>query len=129
MSRFQNLLIMSVGIVFFVFLILYVCISLMQDCEPASVLRDVYKKQAERYEITGSYGDEKAFVPAGSRRSRYIRGFGVYIPQDNVYEYSMEAFDTGFTATASANLDSDPTLDFWSIDQDGNLVHDTNDVE
>ena len=36
---------------------------------------------------------------------------------------------TTFSASATGNIDSDATNDVWSIDQDGNLLNTTNDVD
>jgi type IV pilus assembly protein PilE len=51
--------------------------------------------------------------------------------QDTVgkYTFAITAADaTTFSASATGNIDSDATLDVWTIDQDGNLVNTSNDV-
>lgn len=45
------------------------------------------------------------------------------------YGYAIPAANaSGYTATATANIDSDSTLDVWQIDQDNTLTNTTNDV-
>lgn len=45
------------------------------------------------------------------------------------YTYSITtATSTGFVATATGNIDNDPTADIWTIDQDKTLLNPTNDV-
>ncbi|NIP42385.1 MAG: prepilin-type N-terminal cleavage/methylation domain-containing protein [candidate division Zixibacteria bacterium] len=39
-----------------------------------------------------------------------------------LYEYVIQGDAVSFTATATANLDADATIDTWSIDQDGILL-------
>jgi len=34
-----------------------------------------------------------------------------------------------FSASATGNIDTDATSDVWTIDQDGNLLNTTNDVD
>jgi prepilin-type N-terminal cleavage/methylation domain-containing protein len=36
---------------------------------------------------------------------------------------------TAFSASATGNIDSDATNDVWTVDQDGNLLNTTNDVD
>ena len=50
-------------------------------------------------------------------------------PEGNrYYQYEItESSTTGFTATASGNIDNDPVLDVWTINDDRNLVHVTQD--
>ena len=47
----------------------------------------------------------------------------------NKYTYSITASSaTTFTAQASGDIDRDPTVDVWTIDQDGTLTNVVNDV-
>ena len=51
--------------------------------------------------------------------------------QDTVGRYTFAitaATATTFGASATGNIDSDATLDVWTIDQDGALLNTTNDV-
>jgi prepilin-type N-terminal cleavage/methylation domain-containing protein len=45
------------------------------------------------------------------------------------YTFAVTAANaTTFSASATGNIDSDATNDVWTMDQDGNLVNTTNDV-
>jgi prepilin-type N-terminal cleavage/methylation domain-containing protein len=46
------------------------------------------------------------------------------------YTFAVTAADaTTFSASATGNVDTDATNDVWTMDQDGNLVNTTNDVD
>ncbi|HVP07111.1 MAG TPA: hypothetical protein VMS71_04645, partial [Candidatus Acidoferrum sp.] len=44
------------------------------------------------------------------------------------YSFTIVANATAFTATATANIDEDGTIDTWVIDQNGILQNTINDV-
>lgn len=52
------------------------------------------------------------------------------IPGDTRYSYSVtvNANKTAFTARALANIDSDPAMDEWTINQDNTLANRVNDA-
>ncbi|OGL55356.1 MAG: hypothetical protein A3C43_08345 [Candidatus Schekmanbacteria bacterium RIFCSPHIGHO2_02_FULL_38_11] len=52
-----------------------------------------------------------------------------FSPQSNkYYEYEItESSQTGFTARASANIDNDPVLDVWTLNDSQVLIHATKD--
>ena len=54
----------------------------------------------------------------------------IEIPEDTKYAYSLTTDEdsTTFMAKATGNLDSDPAIDEWQIDQENNLVNTVNDV-
>lgn len=54
----------------------------------------------------------------------------IQIPPDAQYSYSSKTADNGasFVAKAVANIDGDPILDEWQIDQNNKLVNTVNDV-
>ncbi len=75
----------------------------------------------------------------GREVSRFINGtYAVHGQWANIsgwketvgpYTFSITASTaTTFTAQASGNIDSDPTLDVWTVNQDGTLTNTTNDV-
>jgi len=53
----------------------------------------------------------------------------IEIPDDTKYLYSLETNQEGttFKATAAGNIDGDPTLDEWQINEKNQLVNTTND--
>jgi hypothetical protein len=44
------------------------------------------------------------------------------------YTYTMTATTNQFTCTATANIDDDPAIDTWFIDDSGRLVNLINDI-
>ncbi len=62
--------------------------------------------------------------------SEDLEALDIEIPKDAKYRYSVMTKDKGatYTVTATANIDGDPTLDEWQINQNNNLVNSTNDV-
>ncbi|MBU0530516.1 MAG: hypothetical protein KKC05_02480, partial [Nanoarchaeota archaeon] len=58
-----------------------------------------------------------------------LSDIGVDIPKNAIYAYSVELVGTvGFKATAKANIDDDPVMDIWEIDNTGMLKNTVNDV-
>ncbi len=64
--------------------------------------------------------------------SEDLMALGVEIPWNARYDYSIVSFDsTTFVAQAhlsSPGVDDDPTPDTWTIDQDGSIMHVSNDI-
>ena len=62
--------------------------------------------------------------------SEGLEALDIEIPKDAKYRYSIVTKDKGvtYTATAVANIDGDPTLDEWQVDQNNHLVNSINDV-
>ena len=54
----------------------------------------------------------------------------IEIPSDTKYVYSLSIGEDGttFLAKAMGNLDSDPAIDEWQIDEENNLVNTVNDA-
>ncbi|MBD3333747.1 prepilin-type N-terminal cleavage/methylation domain-containing protein [candidate division GN15 bacterium] len=53
---------------------------------------------------------------------------GLEIPPTALYSFTCEQSDSGFTATAVANLDDDDFEDQWQIHPSGVLYHTQNDI-
>ncbi len=80
--------------------------------------QETYRQANNAYWITGAdahAGNPDVFAP-----------IWVEIMANAQYTYSIDGDDETFTATATANLDDDGTIDTWTINQDGtlNLVDD-----
>jgi type IV pilus assembly protein PilA len=65
------------------------------------------------YDHYGSAIDSIGWAPEG--KTRYAYGI-------------TNTTSTGFTAEASGNIDTDPTIDIWRIDQTKQLTNPSNDV-
>ena len=75
------------------------------------------------------YTMERAYRQETDNYSADLNAIGVEIPANPRYQYVVVAnAGTGFTATATANLDDDATDDVWTIDETGNLQNTSNDV-
>jgi hypothetical protein len=63
--------------------------------------------------------------------SLYEKGDHYYLAFDTSGTYCSDCYihKHGFKIVAYGNLDSDPTLDIWTIDQNRNVVHVRNDIE
>lgn len=90
-----------------------------KQSEAKMVLKQIYTLETSFQSVQGHFSEDMAEV-------------GVELPAAAIYSYEIEVGADGeeFTATATANLDDDATMDIWSIDQDGVLaiVDGNNDV-
>lgn len=98
-----------------------------KQSEAKQLLKQVYTMQRTFRQGTSPfrYGDAAVIVPIGGGLFPEI---GVEIMATSIYAYNMVAAVNTFTCTATANLDDDPAVDTWTIDQNGNLLNTINDV-
>jgi type II secretory pathway pseudopilin PulG len=66
--------------------------------------------------------------PASAADPQAFQEIWVEIMNDARYTYTMVVAGNTFTATAEGNLDTDATLDTWTVDQTGEIVNTINDV-
>jgi type IV pilus assembly protein PilA len=101
--------------------------SKSKQSEAKGILKQIYTMQA------AYYGEHETYCLNGAQASMAaLDGFariGVTITPPARYTYDMVADNTSFICTATSNLDTDPTIDTWTIDDDGNLVNTINDAE
>jgi type IV pilus assembly protein PilE len=95
--------------------------SKAKQVEAKQLLRQIYTmEQSYRLEH-----DTFWIAPGGSKASRTntkaFATIGVEIMVQARYEYEIRGNADHFVATATANLDDDPTLDTWTIDETGEL--------
>ena len=95
-----------------------------KQSEAKQILKQVYTMERTYRQENNTY---LACAAAGD-----FNTIGVEIPATAVYAYVVAAgaggIATSFTATATANLDDDATVDTWTIDETGSLQNTTNDV-
>ena len=102
--------------------------SKAKQVEAKQLLRQIYTmEQSYRLE------HDAYWIPAGgakaSRTSPKAFGpIGVEIMVQARYEYEIRGNADHFVATASANLDDDPAIDTWTIDETGELKGVTDDT-
>ena len=75
------------------------------------------------------YTAQKLYQVLNNVYSEDILSLDIEIPQNGIYQYTVEVTDTGgYIATATANLDSDEVIDTWTIDENRNLQNTIDDV-
>jgi type IV pilus assembly protein PilE len=99
-----------------------------KQTEAKQLLKQIYvMERAHRQEFhTYIAGNASAAAPLG------LASIGVEVGTGAMYTYTVVAGDTGaisnsFTATATANLDDDATIDTWVIKETGVLQNTAND--
>lgn len=97
-----------------------------KTAEASQILKQIHvQERAYRQEFDTYWGN--GLTADGSNPTTFAK-IGVMIMQGARYTYSIEATPTTFRCTATANLDDDPTVDTWMIDDGGALIQTTNDV-
>lgn len=91
-----------------------------KQSEAKEILKQIYTMQA------AYFGAHQTFCLNGVVAS--VANPNAYAPLDIVispparYTYRMVSNITSFSCTATADIDPDPTIDTWTINQDGNLI-------
>jgi prepilin-type N-terminal cleavage/methylation domain-containing protein len=93
--------------------------SRSKQSEAKQILKQVYVMQRRYFQEQNNYGDIGKTVGSGG----FLSDIGVEIMNPSRYTYAMTAADPtrDFLCTATANIDDDPTIDTWVIDQTGTL--------
>ena len=97
-----------------------------KQSEAKQLLKQIYTMQRTYRQANGTYGDNAAAIAAGAGGT-FVQ-IGVEIMITAVYSYGMVAAANTFTATATADLDDDATIDTWTINEAGTLTNTINDV-
>jgi prepilin-type N-terminal cleavage/methylation domain-containing protein len=95
-----------------------------KQSEAKQLLKQIYTMQRAYRQEQGAYAHGGEVVTAGGRFDL----IGVEIQAEAKYTYTMAAALNTFSCTATANLDDDGAIDTWTINQDGALVCDIDDV-
>lgn len=99
-----------------------------KQSEAKQVLKQIYVNQ-RTYRQQGMVN--QYFLPGGSASAAAPNAFNaiwIEIMATAAYSYAIAGTPNTFLATATANIDDDPTIDTWTIDHDGNLVNTIDDV-
>ena len=104
-----------------------------KQSEAKQLLKQMYTMQHAFRQGSGFYGDNGLYVaadvPTGTRGGVFLfPESGVEIMEGNRYAYAITAVVDAFTITATADLDDDPTVDTWTIDEAGLLLNTIDDV-
>ena len=92
--------------------------SKQSECK--QLLKQIYTMQRTFRQERGTYGDNGVSIAAGA--GGVFPQIGVEIQTSAIYSYALVAAQNTFTATATANLDDDATIDTWTINETGVLA-------
>jgi prepilin-type N-terminal cleavage/methylation domain-containing protein len=89
-----------------------------KQSEAKQLLKQVYTMQHafRQGSNPATYGDNGVTIAPGGGSFATI---GVEVMTNNLYTYAMVAGVNTFTCTATANLDDDPTIDTWTVNETG----------
>jgi len=99
-----------------------------KQSEAKLILKQIYVNERTYRQQSGinSY-----FIPAGPASAaspNALSAIWIEIMANAKYTYTVVGGANAFTATATANIDDDPTIDTWVIDNTGTLVNTINDA-
>lgn len=90
-----------------------------KQSEAKQLLKQIYTMERTYRQANGTYGDLGVANVVGGGIFPQI---GVEIMATANYTYSIAGAVDNFTATATANLDDDATMDIWTINEAGLLA-------
>ncbi len=99
-----------------------------KQSEAKLILKQIYvnERTYRQQSLTNSY-----YIPAGpasAANPNALNTIWIEIMPEAKYVYTVVGGANNFTATATANLDDDATIDTWVIDETGVLRNTINDV-
>jgi prepilin-type N-terminal cleavage/methylation domain-containing protein len=97
-----------------------------KQSEAKGVLKQVYTMQHAYYAQHETYCLNGVQADAGNLLAYAV--IQVEMTPPVRYIYRMTSNNNTFSCTATANLDSDPAVDTWTIDQSGALINTIDDV-
>ena len=97
-----------------------------KQSEAKQILKQVYTMQRTYRQANDTYGDAGVTAAADGE----FPDIGVDIMASAIYSYTMTTADAdGFLCTATGNIDDDDVNDVWTIDNEGDLLNTTDDVQ
>ncbi len=97
-----------------------------KQSEAKELLKQIYTMEHTYRQANNTYGDN-GFVSTPGALST-APNIGVEIQSSAIYTYTIVAAVNTFTATATANIDDDATIDTWTITDAGILTNTIDDV-
>ncbi len=86
-------------------------------------------KQTEaKTTLQAIYTAQKLYFAENDKYAINLSDLDIEIPNDARYSYSNSALDNSFSVKAEFNLDQDPALDTWSINEQKVLENTINDL-
>lgn len=92
-----------------------------KQTEAKELLHQIYLTERSYYNNNDHYWIPAAGLIANRNNPYAFDSLGVEIMKSARYTYEITGDEDHFTATATANLDEDPAIDQWQIDQTGEL--------
>ncbi len=89
--------------------------SQAKQVEAQQLLRQIHAMQQAYYSANMQYGTDLGTI-------------GVTLPTNSRYSYSLSSAGATWNCRATANLDLDPTIDTWVVDQAGGVICTANDA-
>lgn len=94
-----------------------------KQAEAQLILKQIYEGQRVFRQEYGTYWIPPGGTVGSGANSSAFAVIGVEISQPARYSYTIAGNQISFLATATCGLlDDDPTVDQWTIDQNGNLI-------
>ena len=100
--------------------------SKAKQSEAKQLLKQIYTMEHTYRQGNAGYGDNGLASVAGAAFT--FPAIGVEIQSSAMYSYAIVAAANTFTATATANIDDDATIDTWTITEAGVLANTIDDV-
>ena len=97
-----------------------------KQSEAKQILKQIYTMQRAYRQESNPATD--AHDGDARTAGQVFADIGVEIGGEAKYTYTMTAAANTFSCTATVNLDDDAAIDSWTIDQDGELAADCDDV-
>jgi protein involved in sex pheromone biosynthesis len=89
--------------------------SKAMQVEAQMLLKQIHTMQNAYYKTSKSYTDN-------------LIDMGMTLPANVKYSYHVNLNESGWTCSATANLDNDDTIDRWIVDQSGRIHCSTDDA-
>ena len=101
--------------------------SKSRQSEARAILKQIYVNQRTYWQQTlGTY-----YMPAGPANAgnpHALSEIWIEIQPQALYTYTVAVNGQSFTATATANIDDDPTIDTWTMNDQGVIQNTVNDA-
>jgi type IV pilus assembly protein PilE len=101
-----------------------------KQTEAQLMLKQIYSMQRAYFMANSTYGCNGVTADGTVANRDNFSTIGIQLHANAKYNYTIVVQNGGksFTASASANIDDDATVDTWTIDETGILDNPTNDV-
>lgn len=97
--------------------------------EAQTILKQIFVNQHSYRQQSATNAYFNPAGPASSAAPTVLHPIWVDIQANARYTYTIVAGPTSFTATATANIDTDATVDTWTMNEEGLLQNTVNDVQ